>query len=277
MNYDVYDYRQLENDLSRILEKCPFITYEVIGNSVEGRNIYAIRLGGGKRELSYNGSHHGSEWITSKLLMKFIDDWCDAYRLGTRLGGYDIRGLADAFSIYVVPMVNPDGVELAKTVETWQANANGVDINHNYDAGWEEYRALAEAEGYNEPGPTRYPGPFPESEPETRAMVEFTRSKNFEYVIALHSQGEVIYWQFDGFNPPEARRIAERIAESTGYLLDETTGLSSYSGYKDWFIKEFNRPGFTVEVGFGKNPLPLSQFDGIYDDILEMLVFPQVL
>jgi len=277
MNYDVYDLRQLENDLKRIVEKCPFITYEVIGKSVEGKNIYAIKLGNGPRQISYNGSHHGSEWITSKLLMRYIDDWCDAYRLGTRLSGYDIRSLARDFTIYVVPMVNPDGVEIAKTIETWQANANGVDINHNYDAGWEIYRELAEESGYGSPGPTRYPGPFPESEPETQAMVEFTRGKDFEYVIALHSQGEVIYWRYADFNPPDARRIAEAISESTGYALDETTGLSSYSGYKDWFIKEFNRPGFTVEVGLGENPLPLSQFDGIYDDILEMLVFPQSL
>jgi len=193
-----------------------------------------------------------------------------------------------------MPMVNPDGVDLVlnglqrdnpfydQLIEwnnqstdfsrTWQANIRGVDLNHNYDALWERYKEIAEREGYNRPGPTRYPGPFPESEPESKAVADFTRSHNFRLVLAYHSQGEVIFWNFENLAPPEARSIGELFARLSGYRLEELYGLASYAGYKDWFIQQYRRPGYTIEVGMGTNPLPISQFDEIYRDNIQILL-----
>ncbi len=108
-------------------------------------------------------------------------------------------------------------------------------------------------------------------------MVDFTKSHNFRLVLAYHSQGEVIYWQYDGLTPPESRTIGNEFSRLSGYTLEETTGISSYSGYKDWFIQEYRRPGFTIEVGRGVNPLPISQFDTIYNDNEELLILASVI
>ena len=70
----------------------------------------------------------------------------------------------------------------------------------------------------------------------------------------------------------EAHMIGEKFAELSGYELAETVGITSYAGYKDWFIQDYKRPGYTVEVGKGTNPLPISQFDAIYNDNIKLLL-----
>ena len=91
-------------------------------------------------------------------------------------------------------------------------------------------------------------------------------------MLAYHSQGRVIYWQFEDIEVAGARELAERFAQVSGYALEDTPFESAYAGYKDWFIKFFRRPGYTIEVGEGINPLPLNQFDQIYRDNLGILV-----
>lgn len=272
----IYDYQTLLEDLKRLSLQYPFIKTDIIGKSCLCRNIYVLRLGRGAKKVFYNAAHHGLEWITSALMMRFVFDYALCYVKGIRFRGFDIRRLYEKVSIYIAPMVNPDGVEMSKTIEGWQANARGVDLNHNYDAGWHEYKALAAKNGITRPCATRYPGKRCESEPETAAVAGFTRKMDFDYVVAFHSQGKVIYWQYGDMQPSGSRRIGEFMSRISGYELDEADGLSSYSGYKDWFIKEFSRPGFTIEVGLGKNPLPYSALDGIYGEVAGILVIPEI-
>ncbi len=66
--------------------------------------------------------------------------------------------------------------------------------------------------------------------------------------------------------------IGEQLANSSGYSLEETPYNSSFAGYKDWFIQNYNRPGYTIEVGLGENPLPISQFNEIYNDNIRILI-----
>ena len=81
----------------------------------------------------------------------------------------------------------------------------------------------------------------------------------------------MIYWQFQDYEVPGARELGERFAQISGYSLEETPFQSAFAGYKDWFIKFFRRPGYTIEVGAGENPLPIAQFDEIYRDNLGIL------
>ena len=62
------------------------------------------------------------------------------------------------------------------------------------------------------------------------------------------------------------------MSQESGYTLELTPEFAAYAGYKDWFIQTYNRPGYTIEVGKGVNPLPLSQFDEIYKDNIGILV-----
>lgn len=289
-----YTYEIMRRDIQGLKARYPFIEVGSAGTSVLGRNLYYIKLGNGPNQVFYNGAHHALEWITAPLLMKFIENFSRAYANNTLIRGYNIRDIWNRSSIYIIPMVNPDGVDLVINglernnpfynqllqwndtglpfSQVWEANIRGVDLNHNYDALWQEYKELAEELGYGEPGPTRYPGPYPESEPESRAVANFTREHNFRLVLAYHSQGEVIYWNFQNLAPPEAREIGELFSRVSGYELEETYGTASYSGYKDWFIQEYRRPGYTIEVGRGRNPLPITQFSQIYEDNEELLL-----
>ena len=107
-----YGYNLLKHNLINLNRIYPFLNVQVVGNSVLGKNIYVIKLGRGSKKVFYSASIHANEWITSVLLMKFIEDYCVAYNSNSNLYGYSIRDLFNSASIYVMPMVNPDGVGL---------------------------------------------------------------------------------------------------------------------------------------------------------------------
>lgn len=294
-----YSYEVLERNILSLKKLYPFLTIGSIGKSVLGRKLYYLKLGKGENKVFYNGAHHSLEWITSPLLMKFAEDFLKAYTLKAPMLNYDVSKIWNNSSIYIVPMVNPDGVDLVLNglsksnpnykdlilwnrgsldfSKTWQANNRGVDLNHNYDASFEESKIAEKALGIKGPGPTRYGGVAPETEPETKSIVKFTGDNNFRLVLAYHSQGEVIYWTYGDTVPKDSRKIGETLARVSGYKLDTPEGITSYGGYKDWFIKEFNRPGYTIEVGLGKNPLPIKQFNKIYGDNKEILLISSVI
>ena len=147
-----------------------------------------------------------------------------------------------------------------------------MDLNLQFPAGWENAKEIKYTQGFNKPSPRDFVGYGPLTEPESLAIYNFTLRYNFRLVIAFHTQGQEIYWQFQDFNPPNSEYIGNRLARASGYLLAETPYNSSFAGYKDWFIQEFNKPGYTVEAGIGENPLPISQFNEIYNDNLGILV-----
>lgn len=159
----------------------------------------------------------------------------------------------------------------------WKANINGIDLNLQFPALWENAKEIKFSQGYTKPGPRDYVGQKPLNSPEAISMYNFTLSKNFRLILAYHSQGEVIYWKFSNFLPPASYYIGERFADVSGYSLDLTPENSAYAGYKDWFIQNYNRPGYTVEVGTGDNPLPLSEFEKIYNDNIGILVLGMIL
>lgn len=283
-----YGYVELMQDIQALTGKYPFLETGSIGQSVLGKNIPYLRIGSGSREVHYNGSFHANEWITSLLLMKFAEDYANAYASGTPLRGRDVQPLFEQTSLWLVPMVNPDGVELvlqgaspsnpyadqllvwnfgSPDFSGWKANVRGVDLNDQFPARWEVERDRREAPG---PGPRDYTGTAPLSEPEAKAMADFTKSRDFRLVIAFHTQGKEIYWNYRDLEPPEAENIASRFAKKSGYRAVKLP--DSDAGYKDWFIQEFRRPGFTVEAGIGVNPLPISQFRSIYDDNIGILL-----
>ena len=241
----MYDYQAFTYDLELIRRGKVFS----IGKSFEGREIYCIRYGNGPKKIFVNGVHHALEWLTGALLMRYAAM---------------LEENEPENSIFLVPIVNPDGVEKVKRDNSilWQANARGVDLNHNYDAGFNKGKEMEREYGIFGPGPTRYGGEYAFSEKETSALRDLTVQEKFDMALCYHSQGEVIYYRYEdkGF-----LEMAKKFAELTGYQVDETEGIASYRGYKDWFLQEFNKPAFTIEVGLGKNPLQYDQLDGIWE------------
>ena len=133
-------------------------------------------------------------------------------------------------------------------------------------------REIKFSQGFTRPGPRDYVGRAPLDQPETRALAGYTQYIDPALVLAYHSQGKEIYWKYQDIEVPGARELGEAFASASGYTLSDVPYASGFAGYKDWFIKHFRKPGYTIEVGQGENPLPLSQFDEIYRDNLGILV-----
>jgi g-D-glutamyl-meso-diaminopimelate peptidase len=278
-----YHYAKMMNDINRLQNVYPFLRTPSVGESVLGKNIPEVLIGNGGKRVHYNGSFHANEWITTPVLMTFLNDYLLALTNQSSLRGLSMSRFYQQTMLSIVPMVNPDGVDLvlngppavspwntrvvqlnngSRDFSGWKANIRGVDLNDQFPAQWE----LEKERNPSRPGPRDYPGERPLSEPEAMAMADVTRRRDFSRVLAFHTQGEVIYWGFENLEPPESEIIVNEFARVSGYQPVKT--IESYAGYKDWFIQDWRRPGFTVELGRGVNPLPISQFDEIYQEAL---------
>lgn len=289
-DFDVdFDYEKSKRTVEDLLKKYPFLSVDIIGRTCVGRGIFSLTLGNRSNRVLLAGGFHGSEWLTSMLLYRFAGELCSCIEKKSFLCSVDISRAFSQLGVTIVPCVNPDGVEIAvhgprgaksarRFVESltcedyskWNANAMGVDINHNFNAGWETLRKMEEESGISGPAPRRFGGTRAESEAETRALTRLCRLIPFRQAMAVHSQGEEIYWQYGDEMPPQAHMMAKILADSCSYTLVQNEGLASHGGFKDWFISEFSRPGFTVEIGKGENPLPASELDKIFERTKEM-------
>jgi len=257
----------------------------VIGYSLKNRPIYSLTVGVGPVSYMYNASHHANEWITSVILTRFAEDMAQQMHPTWRswVGGQEpkpsspvCRPWYERFTLHMVPMVNPDGVDIVTNGgdPAWKANTRGVDLNSNYPAGWELARAHKYARGYTAPGPRDYVGPHPLSEPESMAMAAYTKATNSMLTLSLHTQGEEIYWRYRNYMPPGAAELATKLSKASGYMLEDVPSESSHAGYRDWYIESFNRPGYTIECGLGESPLPICDFDDIYKRVCPLMMVP---
>ncbi len=237
---------------------------KIIGKTEFNRNIFAV-----EKTLSedfftaiFVSGVHAREHITTDLVCRMLDE-----------------GLFDTvknFNVAFILMANPDGVELVygglfsapenyqkflKSINNgndcfnlWKANGRGVDINNNFDANY----------GLNvhskNPASSGFTGKFAESEKETRAIAEYTKSKNSFLSISYHSKGEEIYFNFFQ-NKKDLKRdkiIAKRFSKSTGYKIKNVEKVSS-GGYKDYCVQKLHIPALTIEVGSDKLVHPIGE------------------
>ena len=288
-------YEKCQETILALVERYPFLRSEVLEQTAFGRNLRTIVIGQGPRKVVFSASHHANEWITTPVLLKFIEEFAQAIEEGDDIAGMNAQELSNAVTIYAVPMVNPDGVDLVTGAialgsfeysfarrlgenypaipfpDGWKANLLGVDLNLQYPAEWDRAREIKFSQGFTMPGPRDYVGARPLSQIEARVLAGYTEFLDPALVLALHSQGKEIYWQFLDIEVPGARELGEKMAAVSGYRLADSPFESSFAGYKDWFIQKYRRPGYTIEVGEGKNPLPLEQFDEIYDAVKGIL------
>ena len=286
-----YMFSDLKEKMSALSAKYRFVSVQSVGKSVLGKDLLTLNIGNGKEAVLLCGAFHGSERLTATLLMMFAEHLCKSLsndgfvsEIRARKALYDRR-------LVILPMVNPDGCDIVgegsincggfkESVNRlsvgdfshWNANVRGVDINHNFDAGWNILHTLEQKSNIYGPSPTRYGGPRPQSEPETAALVNLCEKIDFCHVATFHSQGEIIYWNYGNNTPPKGKRMAALMSASSGYALEEPTEMASHGGFKDWFIEKYQRPGFTIEIGKGKNPLPPSGVEEIYSRLEELMM-----
>lgn len=272
-----YTYEMMLTDANELAQAYPdLIEVSSIGKSVEGRELTLIKLGKGETKLLLLGTHHAREYITSTFLMETVDAYAGAYEAGT-------GNLLDSVTVYIVPMVNPDGVNLVQngpdaaknpeavkamrmlqgTYSEWKANINGVDLNRQYPCHWEE-----KASNTDVPSSEMYKGTAPATEPEVQAVMKLCEENTFVLAASFHTKGETIYWADSGTEDaiPAAAPIAESLAEVTGYSMMEVSADPAVyaAGFENWFRQEYLLPGFCIEltpVGNGSLPHEDAQFD----------------
>ena len=287
------DHVELLATIELFASRYPQLAISYLGESILGRKIPLFMLGTGKKEILYVGAHHGMEWITSVLLLRFVNEFCELLQENKIIYRTSLQELCEEYTFCILPMLNPDGVEYqihgvqeenplyerlihmnggSKDFSHWQANARGVDLNHNYNAGFDEYKKAELKKGISEGAPTRFSGLSPESEPEVAFLCNYIRfHENIGLVLTLHTQGEEIFYQFNGKAPAKSTAIARRISALSGYRLRTATKEAAFGGLTDWCIAELGIPSFTLECGKGINPLPLNNYFPIYASLREVL------
>lgn len=271
-----YTYERMLEDIEALRKRYPErVRVESMGKSSEGRDIPVVIIGdsSAERHLFIQAAIHAREHMTAQLAVSQIE-----YYLKYQ---YD-----ETACVHVAPMTNPDGCAIsqrgvytdklrdiyekdqergfaddsgAEYLYRWKANANGVDLNRNFDAKWDSVRTRPAASSAN------YRGPRPESEPETLALVNYTKRNSFGATISYHAFGSLIYYEFGQNSPTNemSRKLALVISAITGYPVEGDTG-TSFGGYKDWAIQAMGIPSLTVEIGTRSAPLPVEEFYTIF-------------
>ncbi|MDR1138637.1 MAG: hypothetical protein LBK70_02045 [Clostridiales bacterium] len=234
-----------------------------IGRSVLGRDIPYIRIGKGSKSILIQAAIHAREYSTATIVLLQVRD----------LLNVDMQD----YSMYYVPMSNPDGVEIVlngldsvpstylkhklKAVnpsgdwKMFKANANCVDLNTNFDARWG--KGLG---NIRYPDIANYVGKFANDQVETMALVDFALKLSPVATMSYHSRGREIYWDF--FAPyTNAQRdlaIAESLAACARYNVVSSQDVSA-GGFKDWCIQYLKIPSFTIEFFDSDAKYPLTQ------------------
>lgn len=259
-----------------------FTELVAFGESTEGRTLYALRIGNGKKEILMDASIHAREHMTTNVLMEMIDAYSYAYVNGQSYGGYNVQALLNETSIWFVPMMNPDAVTLvqgglaaakdqaailklnenSRNVGRWKANIRGVDLNRNFDGGWNRKETAAKPLYKNFKGYSVF------SEVESQHLRDFIASHSFASYISWHSSGQIIYWAHDQ-TAAEAKRdkaLAQRVANVTGYSLVPPQAGCCSGASTDWFIQTYDLPALTMEIApyAGEGPVPLSRWADVW-------------
>ena len=298
--YQAYSHEFVVNDANKLAKMYPeIIKVGSIGQSVEGRDLVLIEFGKGDKKIFVCGTHHAREYISTTYLMYAIDRFAYMYKTGMNETEYDIRTILDNVTFCIVPMVNPDGVNLVQNginavqnpekvaamkitegkengYRAWKANINGVDPNWNYDKDWYKSREKASS-----PASTGYNGTEPATEPETRAVSAYVDSQPFEAYLSMHTQGKLLYWAEDVTNPTNLGAI---IQKDTGFSLireDTPKKLSGVGGsFFDYVFRKYGKATMTVELCnyIGPKPYPDASFDKVWAPAKNvLLIFGQTI
>lgn len=255
---------------------------------------------GAEHHVLIQAGMHGREYLNSAVMVRLLEDYLRCPEWG-RYGAWSLKGLYKSCCFHIVPMVNPDGAAISheglcgirssevrrKIAECgkkemvqlginpgggdselqrafwsrWKANARGVDLNRNFDAGWEEYQ------GSLKPASEGFKGAFPGSEAETRGLLNIAQKWKAECCVAYHSSGNVIYWDYGskGTVFEADRRLAGALGKMTGYPPESTVQSGEdAAGCSDYFVLKCGIPAVTIETGAEECPLPGQEFETVY-------------
>lgn len=257
----LYSYDRMMEELRQLEKTYPqWIDLDSIGNSVQGREIPLVLLGNGSQEVLYIAAIHGCEFSTVNYIMRCLREYAQAADQGEDYGSYDIAGILSKYTLYIVPMANPDGFEISnqqaepdficEELEAVRAeystNANGVNLNRNFPFEWEK------ALGSDQHEYSAAKGTEPGSEPETKALMALCKERDFIQMFSFHNYGYCIYWrdEINGEIEGDERLLGLLWANCGFYGQDVTSEPDGYAGgFENWFRSQFSKPGLCIELG----------------------------
>ena len=289
----LYTYGEFQRDMALLQKNAGTeLRVDEIGQTVDGNKLYDFRVGNpaAERHLLVFGGIHAREYITAQLVMRQLVQLLSDQSTNGSYENIAVRELLSNTEIHFIPMANPDGISISQLgleglhmeavretvrqiaakdgkaltesyLRQWKSNANGVDLNRNFDALWESYN-----DHLGHASADHYKGTAPECELESKALADLTRQFQFDATLSYHTQGEVIYWNFgqEGELKNMSLLLANRVSELTGYRLDGNFQVLDTAGYKDWAISKLGIPSLTIEAGHGGNPVDPAQMDAIW-------------
>ena len=273
-------YASINTNLKKLYALYPDkITVTSLGTSEAGNNIPMITLGKGEKKALIVGAFHAREHITTKYILRCVEDYCFASTSANgKLGSYNVKELLNEYTLYIVPCTNPDGLQIIqskltpknhtiKDLSEYKANYNGVDLNRNSPLAWEKIN-----NGVTKPSDYYFKGYSAGDQKETQALMNLCENNSFEFMLSIHIKGNCLYWG-DTYNTKynsQYKAFAKDIANACDfYVTQPTKEATSYGGgFENWFRHTYNRPGVCVELSDVENivnPLNNSNykdFDG---------------
>lgn len=164
-------------------------------NDIWNLNISGKKTKDNKTAVLFLGGMHARELAPPEIMVKLIEHLLSQY-------GKDpaITNLVDTTDINIIPMVNVDGRKVVENGDNWHrknTHGTGVDLNRNFDAYW-NYQGLDVPSSWlndlKDPNGQAYSGTSPASEPETKALQNFMKTKKFNMVLDMHAYGEMFMW-----------------------------------------------------------------------------------
>lgn len=279
----IYTFAEMECDIVELVKKYPdYISCISMGGSYDARNIWQVIIGNPQapKAIHIQAAIHGREWMNSWMLMKQIEEilknWNTPIAEGVTLGT-----IFEQCAVYILPMVNPDGVTISEvgmegivnpalrmnlylmegvsTPSRWKANAAGVDLNRNFSVGW------GNTVNVHAPASQCYNGIAPFTEPEVLAVVNSFQQRKFDIAISYHSMEGAIYWNVgqQGELLNKTAELAIMVSQMTGYPLGEPSKVHGLD--YNWTIMDQNTPTVLIETGTVPCPLPYSQWQEVWD------------
>lgn len=281
-----YSFRQMQSDLAALCRKYPaLLSLSSIGKSEEGRDLTLAVLGNpnAEKRIFLQSTIHAREYIVTELTMAQIDYMLAHADKSLPDQRMTVREMLDRVCFHILPMSNPDGVEIVQTgvipralapfvsadkARIWKANAKGIDLNANFDADWDRYCST------DAPDSMRYKGSAPESAAESKALADHLRAHRFDLILSYHTSGSIIYWSYGG---DECKAVNDRnyalaclLSAHSGYTVSRQP-TSSTAGLKDWAIQTLKTPSLTIEFASDSAPVMQSEFDEIWARTRDLL------
>lgn len=278
--FRIYNSQTFEFDVKSLAKRySDILKVEVFGKSYMGKDLYVLKLGKGNTKFLITGTTHARENITTNYIMRTVEEYALAYLNSKKYDGYDVNKLLNEVTIYYVPLINPDGLDIVNLLKdpiddpnnpvfgkvdeytkvTWKANGRGVDLNKNYPFYFEDVQVINPKQTYSSQD---YHGPYAASEPETYAMIKLCEENDFQFCINLHCKGKVMFWRDVGNGVIEGdEKLAKLINKQTGYTMwtPTTSRLSYGGGHENWFRHRFKKPAICLELTAGNDgPIPYN-------------------